>query len=181
MFKALLEEPIILGRIVNDKLVDYGKDISWGLDETIAIFIRDTLRHLADTTNSYPDKYDDNWEMYKTTEEWEQRDKTKDYYSVWINHLKEIADKFDYYLKSTNELLSEEDREFLVQYRTKYPARFEPIGDGNSTLVDDAPKEENDKYKDIIINKYNAIEREQVRVLREALSDLGKIFTDLWD
>ena len=181
MFKGLVMEPIVLGKIDNYKLVDYGKDISWGLDETIAIFIRDTLRHLADTTNSYPDKYDDNWDMYKTTEEWEQRDKTKDYYSVWINHLREISDKFDYYLKSTNELLSEEDKEFLIQYREKYPARFEPIGDGNSTLVDDAPKEENDKYKDIIINKYRDIETEQVRVLREALEDLGKIFTDLWD
>lgn len=115
-----------------------------------------------------------------TTEQWEKRDKEKDGYKIWVDHLNEIADKFDYYLKDSEEFLDEEDKEFLITY-IKYPVRFEPIGDGYSKMVNDAPEEDKTRYHDIICNKEVAISERQLHALREALNDLGKIFPHLWD
>ena len=48
--KNVDKKPIKLGQIKEGKLEKFGKDLCWGLDEAIAIFLRDTLRHFADTT-----------------------------------------------------------------------------------------------------------------------------------
>ena len=179
-FNTLKENPIKLGRIKNGKLEKFGKDICWNLDRTIATFLRDTLRHFADTTQSFPDCYDDNWDKM-TIEQWQNRDKEKDGYKIWADHLNEVANKFDYYLKDPEESLDEEDKEFLSTYHIKYPVRFEPIGDGCSKMVNDAPEEDEARYHDIICNKEAVISERQLHALREALNDLGKIFPHLWD
>ena len=178
--RTIDEKPIKLGQIKEGKLEKFGKDLCWGLDETIAIFLRDSLRHLAKTTHGYPDCYDENWNMM-TTEQWEKRDKEKDGYKIWVDHLNKIADKFDYYLKDSEEFLDEDDREFLSTYHIKYPVRFEPVGNGCSKMVDDAPEEDKTRYHDIICNKEAIISEKQFNTLKEALDDLGKIFPHLWD
>ena len=180
MDNPLERKPIKLGQIKDGKLEKFGKDICWGLDETIAIFLRDTLRHFADTTQSFPDCYDDNWNRM-TTEQWEQRDKEKDGYNIWVTHIRDIADKIDFYLKDTEELLDGSDREFLSTYHIKYPVRFESVGNGYSTMVDDAPEEDKSRYHDIICNKEMIIEQNQLTAMQEALHDIAKIFPSLWD
>lgn len=177
---SLDQKPIKLGQIKNCKLEKFGKSLCWQLDETIVIFLRDSLRHLAKTAHGYPDCYDESWNMMPT-EQWEKRDKEKDGYKTWVDHLNEIADKFDYYLKDSEEFLDEDDKEFLSTYHIKYPVRFEPVGNGCSKMVDDAPEEDKARYHDIICNKEREISENQFNTLREALNDLGKIFPHLWD
>lgn len=177
---SLDEKPIKLGQIKEGKLEKFGKDLCWGLDETIAIFLRDTLRHFADTTQSFPDCYDDNWDRM-TTEQWEQRDKERDGYTIWVNHIREIADKIDFYLKDCEEFLDEDDREFLSTYHIKYPVRFESVGNGYSKMVDDAPEEDKRRYLGIIGYKEIIIEKNQLTAMQEALHDIAKIFPSLWD
>lgn len=174
------QKPIKLGQIKDGKLEKFGKDVCWNLDRTIAIFLRDTLRKFADTTHSYPDRYDENWEVM-TTEQWENRDKEKDGYEIWINHIREIADKIDFYLKDAEEFLDEEDKEFLNTYHIKYPIRFEPLENGLSQMVDDAPEEDKRRYLGIIGYKKSIIEQNQLTAMQEALHDIAKIFPNLWD
>lgn len=178
--KNVDKKPIKLGQIKEGKLEKFGKDLCWGLDEAIAIFLRDTLRHFADTTQSFPDCYDDNWDRM-TTEQWEQKDKERDGYNIWVTHIREIANKIDFYLKDAEEFLDEEDREFLSTYRIKYPVRFESVGNGLSTMVDDAPEEDKNRYHDILCNKEMIIEQNQLTAMQEALHDIAKIFPNLWD
>ena len=179
-FNPLKESPIKLGQIKNGKLEKFGKDICWNLDRTIAIFLRDTLRHFADTTQSFPDCYDDNWDKM-TVEQWQNRDKERDGYKIWVTHIREIADKINFYLKDAEEFLDEEDKEFLSTYHVKYPIRFEPAENGLSQMVDDAPEEDKRKYLDIIGHKTVIIEQNQLTSMQEALHDIAKIFPNLWD
>lgn len=174
------EKPIKLGQIKSGKLEKFGKNVCWNLDKTIAIFLRDTLRHFADTTQSFPDCYDDNWDKM-TVEQWQNRDKEKDGYNIWVTHIREIADKIDFYLKDCEELLDKEDIEFLDDYRMKYPIRFEPVENGLKQIVNDAPEEDKTRYHDIICNKEIIIEQNQLTAMQEALHDIAKIFPNLWD
>ena len=174
------QKTIKLGQIKNCKLEKFTNSVVWELHETIAIFLRDALRKFADTTHSYPDRYNENWEIM-TTEQWENRDKEKDGYKIWINHIREIADKIDFYLKDTEDLLDQEDKDFLEYYHKKYPMKFEKLENGNYTLVDYAPQEDKDKYHNIIYNKESTIGQNQLKAMQEALHDIAKIFPDLWD
>lgn len=92
------EKPIKLGTIKDDKLTGQSDNALWNFDKTLRIFLRDSLRKFAESCDSYPDCFNDNWELM-TTEEWEKRDKNKDYYKAWIDHLNGIADKLDYSLQ----------------------------------------------------------------------------------
>lgn len=174
------QKPIKLGQIKNCKLEKFANSVTWELHETIAIFLRDTLRKFADTTHSFPDCYDENWNMM-TTEQWEKRDKERDGYAIWVNHIRAIADKIDFYLKDCEEFLDEDDREFLSTYHIKYPVRFESVGNGCSKMVDDAPEEDKRRYLGIIGYKEMIIEQNQLTAMQEALHDIAKIFPNLWD
>lgn len=180
MKNPLKDKPVRLGQIKNSKLEKYGDNICWNLDKTIAIFLRDVLRRYADTSQGFPDCYDENWDVM-TTEQWEQRDREKDGYATWVSHIRDIADKIDFYLKDPEELLEQEDRDFLESYYKKYPVKFEKTTDNYYTLAHHAPKEEENRYRDIIFNKQVIAEKNQLTAIREALHDLAKIFPSLWD
>ena len=174
------ENSIKLGQIKSGKLEKFGKNVCWDLDKTIAIFLRDTLRHFADTTQSFPDCYDDNWDKM-TVEQWQNRDKEKDGYNIWVTHIREIADKINFYLKDPEDLLTQEDKDFLKDYHEKYPMKFEKLENGYYTLNHYAPQEDEDRYHDIICNKEVIIEQNQLNAMQEALHDIAKIFPNLWD
>lgn len=174
------EKPIKLGQIKSGKLEKFGKNVCWNLDKTIAIFLRDTLRHFADTTQSFPDCYDDNWDKM-TVEQWQNRDKEKDGYNIWVTHIREIADKIDFYLKDPEDLLTQEDKNFLKFYYEKYPMKFETVENGLKQIVNDAPEEDKARYHDIICHKEMIIEQNQLISMQEALHDIAKIFPNLWD
>lgn len=175
------EDKQYLGYIYKNQMKEFDNNICWSLDHTIAIFLRDTLNFLADHSNGYPTCYDENWNFISKSYEETQQEDSDLKYQQWIDHLKEIANKFNFYLKDSEEFLDEEDKEFLSTYHIKYPVRFEPIGDGYSKMVNDAPEEDKARYHDIICNKEVAISERQLHALREALNDLGKIFSHLWD
>ena len=170
--KTVDEKPIKLGQIKERKLEKFGKDLCWGLDETIAIFLRDALRHLAKTTHGYPDCYDENWNMM-TTEEWENRDKNKDYYKAWIDHLNGIADKLDYSLSDAWESLTDENRVFLEYFYNKYPF-FQSLTNPDMVSQDDREKMDD-------IHRKTSEEQEKRNIAgMEALEDIKKILYHLW-
>lgn len=136
------EKPIKLGTIKDDKLIGQSDSALWNFDRTLRIFLRDSLRKFAESCDSYPDCFNDNWELM-TTEEWEKRDKNKDYYKAWIDHLNGIADKLDYSLSDAWESLTDENRVFLAYFHSKYPF-FQSI-----TKPDMVSPEDREKMDDI--------------------------------
>lgn len=114
------DKPIKLGTIKDGKLIKQSDSSLWSFDVTLRIFLRDSIRRFAQTTHSYPDCFDENWNEI-TKEEWEGRDNDKDYYKAWIDHLNGIADKLDYSLTDEWESLSSQDNEVLRCIREKYP------------------------------------------------------------
>ena len=88
------------------KVSDDGAEISdnllWGLERTLAIVLRDSLRAFASKCNSYPYYFDENWNIAVDNEA-----SSKCTYIKWINHLNAIADKFDYYLKDASKVIAD--------------------------------------------------------------------------
>lgn len=166
------EKPVKLGIIKNDKLIKQSDNALWNFDRTLRIFLRDSLRKFAESCDSYPDCFNDNWELM-TTEEWEKRDKNKDYYTAWINHLNEIADKLDYSLSDAWESLTDADNAFLEYFYNKHPF-FQSLT--NPDMVSQDDRENMDE-----IHRKISKEQEKRNIAgMEALDDVKKILYHLW-
>lgn len=166
------EKPIKLGIIKDDKLTGQSDNAIWNFDRTLRIFLRDSLRKFAESCDSFPDCFNDNWELM-TTDEWEKRDKSKDYYKAWIDHLNGIADKLDYSLSDAWESLTDENRTFLAYFHNKYPF-FQSI-----TNPDMVSPEDREKIDDIRRKTSEEQEKRNIAGM-EALDDVKKILYHLW-
>lgn len=171
-----------VGFIKDNKLQKFDNRVCWDLDNSLAIILRDTLRFLAEHCNGYPEYYDtETWERLSDEEilqknneifkkNWDAYvDNDKQHY-IWINHLKEIADKFDFYTKNVYDLLDKEDNEFLEMYYNKYL----PVSKEMTPIEIRERREE-------ISNKVHNISQHQKKAVKEACEELGKIFPSLWD
>lgn len=167
------EKPIKLGVIKDGKLTGQSDNALWNFDRTLRIFLRDSLRKFAESCDSYPDCFNDNWELM-TAEEWEKRDKNKDYYKAWIDHLNGIADKLDYSLSDAWESLTDEDRAFLAYFYSKYPF-FQSITNPDMVSPEDREK------TDDIHRKTSEEQEKRNNVGMEALDDVKKILYHLWN
>ena len=166
------EKPIKLGTIKDDNLTGQSDNALWNFDRTLRIFLRDSLRKFAESCDSYPDCFNDNWELM-TTEEWKKRDKNKDYYTAWIDHLNEIADKLDYSLSDAWESLTDEDNAFLEYFYNKYPF-FQSLTNPDMVTQDDREK------MDEIHRKTSEEQEKRNNAGMEALDDIKKILYHLW-
>ena len=166
------EKPIKLGIIKNNRLTGQSDNALWNFDRTLRIFLRDSLRKFAETCDSYPDCFNDNWELI-TTEEWEKRDKNKDYYKAWIDHLNGIADKLDYSLSDAWDSLTDEDRAFLEYFYNKYPF-FQSLTNPDMVAQDDREK------MDDIHRKTSEEQEKRNNAGMEALDEIKKILYHLW-
>lgn len=166
------EKPVKLGIIKNDKLIKQSDNALWNFDRTLRIFLRDSLRKFAESCDSYPDCFNDNWELM-TIEEWEKRDKNKDYYTAWINHLNEIADKLDYSLSDAWESLTDEDNAFLEYFSNKYPI-FQFLTNPDMVSQDDRER------IDDIHRKISEEQEKRNNAGMGALDDIKKILYHLW-
>ena len=166
------EKPVKLGIIKNDKLIKQSDNALWNFDRTLRIFLRDSLRKFAESCDSYPDCFNDNWELM-TIEEWEKRDKNKDYYTAWINHLNEIADKLDYSLSDAWESLTDEDNAFLEYFSNKYPI-FQFLTNPDMVSQDDR------ENMDEIHRKISKEQEKRNNAGMGALDDIKKILYHLW-
>lgn len=110
------EDKQYLGYIYKNQLKEFDSSICWSLDRTIAIFLRDTLNFLAEHSNGYPTCYDENWNFVSKNYEETQQEDSDLKYQQWIDHLKEIANKFNFYLKDSYDILDKEDRDFVEEY-----------------------------------------------------------------
>ena len=166
------EKPIKLGTIKDDKLTGQSDNALWNFDRTLRIFLRDSLRKFAESCNSYPDCFNDNWELM-TTEEWGKRDKNKDYYTAWIDHLNGIADKLDYSLSDAWDSLTDEDNAFLEYFYNKYQF-FQSLTNSDMVTQDDREK------MDEIHRKTSEEQEKRNNAGMEALDDIKKILYHLW-
>ena len=166
------EKPVKLGTIKDDKLTGQSDNALWNFDRTLRIFLRDSLRKFAESCNSYPDCFNDNWELM-TTEEWEKRDKNKDYYKAWIDHLNGIADKLDYSLSDAWESLTDKNRAFLEYFHKKYPF-FQFLTNPDMIAQDDREK------IDEIHRKTSEEQEKRNNAGMGALDDVKKILYHLW-
>lgn len=166
------EKSIKLGTIKDGKLIGQSNNALWNFDRTLRIFLRDSLRKFAESCDSYPDCFNDNWELI-TTEEWEKRDKNKDYYKAWIDHLNGIADKLDYSLSDAWESLTDKNRAFLEYFHKKYP--FLQFLTNPDMIAQD------DREKIDEIHRKTSEEQEKRNMAGiEALDDVKKILYHLW-
>lgn len=166
------EKPIKLGIIKDDKLTGQSENALWNFDRTLRIFLRDSLRKFAESCDSYPDCFNDNWELI-TTGEWEKRDKNKDYYKAWIDHLNGVADKLDYSLSDAWDSLTDKNRAFLEYFHKKYPF-FQSLT--NPDMVSQDDRENMDE-----IHRKISKEQEKRNIAgMEALDDVKKILYHLW-
>lgn len=181
------KDEIKLGKIIDGKVEGMSESCVWDLDHTLAIIIRDYLRKLANDPCGAPTCYNDNWDLIEDYSVFTEADNDIDVQCKrWSNHLREIADKFDYYTKNDHDLLDEEDKIFLEYYHDAYPLGFKDIGDGLSQLTREVSDNRMEKYikdqkkYDSILNKINDISENQIKVVREAFDDLKKIYPNLW-
>lgn len=176
------KDKISVGYIKDNKLQKFDNRVCWDLDNSLAIILRDTLRFLAEHCAGYPDCYNtETWERLFgeeilkrndkiSKEDWDSEvDNDKQYY-LWVRHLKEIADKFDFYTKNAYDLLDKEDNEFLEMYYKKYL----PVSKEMTPIEIRERREE-------ISNKVHNITQNQQKAVKEACEELGKIFPSLWD
>ena len=166
------EKPVKLGIIKNDKLIKQSDNALWNFDRTLRIFLRDSLRKFAESCDSYPDCFNDNWELM-TTEEWDKRDKNKDYYKAWIDHLNGIADKLDYSLSDAWDSLTNEDNAFLEYFYNKHPF-FQSLT--NPDMVSQDGREN----MNAIHTKISKEQDKRNIAGMEALDDVKKIMYHLW-
>ena len=166
------EKPIKLGTIKDGKLIGQSNNALWNFDRTLRIFLRDSLRKFAESCDGYPDYFNDNWELI-TTEEWEKRDKNKDYHKAWIDHLNGIADKLDYSLSDAWESLTDKNRAFLEYFHKKYPF-FQFLTNPDMIAQDDREK------IDEIHRKTSEEQEKRNNAGMEALDDVKKILYHLW-
>lgn len=180
MFRS--KDKISVGYIKDNKLQKFDNRVCWDLDNSLAIILRDTLRFLAEHCDGYPDCYNtETWERLSgeeilkrndkiSKEDWDSEVDNDKQYDLWARHLKEIADKFDFYTKNAYDLLDKEDNEFLDMYYKKYL----PV----STEM--TPIEMLERREEIRDKVYNIIQNQQ-KAVKEACEELGKIFPSLWD
>lgn len=166
------EKPIKLGTIKDDKLIGQSNNALWNFDRTLRIFLRDSLRKFAESCDSYPDRFNDNWELI-TTEEWEKRDRNKDYYKAWTDHLNGIADKLDYSLSDAWDSLTDEDRAFLEYFYNKYPL-LQSLTNPDMIAQDDREK------IDEIHRKTSEEQEKRNNAGMEALDEIKKVLYHLW-
>lgn len=171
---------IKLGKIVDDKVQGESKNCFWGLDYTLAVIIRDYLRKFADSCVSTPTTYDKDWNPTPhTTGSCDES--FSDKHTAWTNHLREIADKFDYYIQNELDLLNSSDKDFLNYYHKAHPIQYIKEGNGMCRIeIQNEAEEDTARYQEIQ-DRISEISKRQVEVVREAFNDLGKIFPDLWD
>ena len=181
------KDEIKLGKIVDGKVEGMSESCVWDLDYTLAIIIRDYLRKLADNPCGAPTCYDDNWDLIEDYNVFNNsNDNIDEQCEKWSNHLREIADKFDYYTKNEHELLDEEDNIFLNHYYDTYPLGFKDIGNGLSQLTREVSNNRMEKYiedqkkYDSILSKISEISENKVKIVREAFEDLKKIYSNIW-
>ena len=176
------KDKISVGFIKDNKLQKFDSRVCWDLDNSLAIILKDTLRFLAEHCDGYPEYYDtETWERFSDEEilqnnneifkkNWDAEVDNDKQYDRWVRHLKEIADKFDYYIKDAYDLLDKDDREFLDMYYKEYS----PVSKETKPIEMLERREE-------ISNKVHNIIQNQQKVVKEACEELGKIFPSLWD
>lgn len=146
------EKPIKLGQIKNDKVEKMSDSVTWNLDYTVCIFIRDALKKFKEKRDGFPAL------LLETMSE-EEADK---YYAKIIDTI--IYD-LDYYLTPVEELASQETiktfNEFCCSDLDPFEiAEDEKFATAQKTLVD--------------------LEESRLRHLNEAFDALKKWLPSFW-
>ena len=102
-------KPIKLGQIKNNKLEKFSKSLTWDLDFSICIFLRDSLKEFKKVKIGYP---------AFLQKEYPKEEDAVAYYDSIID---EIIEGFDYYLKDSYDLLSVENMLIFADFSERFP------------------------------------------------------------
>ena len=102
-------KPIKLGQIKNNKLEKFSKSLTWDLDFSICVFLRDSLKEFKKVKIGYP--------AFLQKEYPKEEDAVAYYDSV----IDEIIEGFDYYLKDSYDLLSVENMLIFADFSERFP------------------------------------------------------------
>lgn len=102
-------KPIKLGQIKNNKLEKFSKSLTWDLDFSICVFLRDSLKEFKKVKIGYP--------AFLQKEYPKEEDAIAYYDSV----IDEIIEGFDYYLKDSYDLLSVENMLIFADFSERFP------------------------------------------------------------
>lgn len=102
-------KPIKLGQIKNNKLEKFSKSLTWDLDFSICVFLRDSLKEFKKVKIGYP---------AFLQKEYEREEDAIAYYDSIID---EIIEGFDYYLKDSYDLLSVENMLIFADFSERFP------------------------------------------------------------
>lgn len=91
-------------------------NVVWDFDKTLAIFIRDGLRKLADVTCGCPYRFVEEYAKSIPDSDKDKAQKVSDYdgTDAWKKELRDLADKFDAYIHSYN-LYGEDENRVLAE------------------------------------------------------------------
>ena len=129
------KKTISLGKIKNSKLVDLDEAALWNLDDTICIFLRDSIANFKEQNIGAPLEI---YNKYKSEKDADTKAKEE-----WAGILSEIVGHLDYYLTPTKELLSTEDQEKLKEHDERTVDLFK-TGGVLRTLSEPTPAEISD-------------------------------------
>ena len=102
-------KPIKLGQIKNNKLEKFSKSLTWDLDFSICVFLRDSLKEFKKVKIGYP---------AFLQKEYPKEEDAVAYYDSIID---EIIEGFDYYLKDCYDLLSVENMLIFADFSERFP------------------------------------------------------------
>ena len=102
-------KPIKLGQIKNNKLEKFSKSLTWDLDFSICVFLRDSLKEFKKVKIGYP---------AFLQKEYPKEEDAVAYYDSIID---EIIEGFDYYLKDSYDLLSVENMLIFADFSERFP------------------------------------------------------------
>ncbi len=113
VMKKFKMKPIKLGTIRDyDTPIKPKSNVVWDFDKTLAIFIRDGLRKLAEITCSCPYRFVETYANTIPDDDKDKAQKVADYdgTDAWKKELRDLANKFDAYIHIYNSYGDEETR-----------------------------------------------------------------------
>lgn len=164
-----MKDDIKLGKIRKDKLIKFSDSITWSLDYTLLIFIRDSLKRFRELHNGIPCSL-----IYKYKqlgcENAEEKAK-EEYYNI----INTIITNIEYYQTDEIDLLTDKEKEI---YKNRVNSvRFEKTD--NPSLVSVKFDELTAEYNKVN-KKLEKIRLKQEKKLRQAFNLLRDNLTSFW-
>lgn len=164
-----MKDDIKLGKIRKDKLIKFSDSVTWSLDYTLLIFIRDSLKRFRELRNGIPCNLIYKYEQVGCEN---AEEKAREEYDNIINT---IITNIEYYQTDEVDLLTDKEKEI---YNNRINSmRFEKTDkSGLVSIKFDEPTAEYNKVN----KKLEKIRLKQEKKLKQAFNLLRDNLTSFW-